>query len=271
MGKNSKITWTHHTFNPWWGCVKLPGRPACDNCYAEALAKRYGFKLWGMTAPRREFSLKHWNEPHKWNREAAAAGERRRVFCGSMCDIFEDLRYGLLDDLRQRLWTLIEQTPSLDWLLLSKRLEYYWAMLPESWRFEGPPKNVWIGTTVENQEVAEKAIERLINCPVKTRFLSVEPLLERLDLSRWINAVANTLGTLLQPPEAISWVIIGCESGPQRRPCNIEWVRDLVAQCRAAGVAVFVKQLEINGRVETDPRKWPEDLRIQEFPEVSHG
>ena len=126
MGKDSRIEWTHHTFNPWWGCVKVS--PAYKHCYAEGWAKRVGLDVWGARAPRRFFSDAHWREPLKWNRGAETAGERRRVFCASMADVFE-----ARDDLnpwRERLWQLIEATPFLDWLLLTKRPEHVGNCVP---------------------------------------------------------------------------------------------------------------------------------------------
>ena len=115
MGKNSSIEWTDHTFNPWWGCAKVS--PACKHCYAEIWAQRLALDLWGTRKARRFFSEKHWNEPYKWNADAVAKGERPRVFCASMADVFEDRRN--LDPWRKKLWDLIEQTPQLDWLLLT--------------------------------------------------------------------------------------------------------------------------------------------------------
>ena len=117
MAKDSKIEWTHHTFNPWWGCAKVS--PACKHCYAETWAKRVGKDLWGAKSPRRFFSDAHWREPFKWNAEAVTLGERRRVFCASMADVFE--ARAELDPWRDKLWTVIEATPALDWLLLTKR------------------------------------------------------------------------------------------------------------------------------------------------------
>src|SRR5947208_2303347 len=117
MGRYSSIEWTHHTFNPWWGCQKVSA--ACDNCYAEIWAKRTGQDLWGSTAERRLFGEKHWSEPIRWHQEASLAGRRERVFCASMADVFE--RRADLNEERRRLWKVIERTPSLDWLLLTKR------------------------------------------------------------------------------------------------------------------------------------------------------
>ena len=126
MGKLSKIQWCHHTFNPWWGCVNIS--PACDHCYAEAWAKRCGKQVWGKEAPRRFFGDRHWNEPLKWDRAAEKAGERHRVFCASMADVFEDRRD--LDEPRARLYGLIEQTPNLDWMLLTKRPQVVGKLVP---------------------------------------------------------------------------------------------------------------------------------------------
>lgn len=119
MARNSKIEWTHHTFNPWWGCTKVSD--ACKHCYAEVWARRLGWNLWGPDSRHRFFTQAHWNNPINWNQEAAREGKRRRVFCASMADVFEDCRD--LDPWRDRLWHLIGATPQLDWLLLTKRPE----------------------------------------------------------------------------------------------------------------------------------------------------
>ncbi len=139
MGKDTAISWCHHTFNPWHGCEKVS--PGCANCYAEAFSKRIGRDIWGRGKPRRFFGDKHWAEPRKWNEDAMRAGERRRVFCASMADVFE--ADGSLVAHRERLWLLIESTPHLDWLLLTKRPENAAGMAP--WRGRWPA-NVWLGT-----------------------------------------------------------------------------------------------------------------------------
>lgn len=119
MGAATEIAWTDATFNPWWGCVRVS--PGCENCYAESFAKRTGNAVWGVQAPRRFFPDKHWSEPRKWNAAAEKAGIRKRVFCASMADAFE--RREELDPWRAKLFALIEETPWLDWQLLTKRPE----------------------------------------------------------------------------------------------------------------------------------------------------
>lgn len=226
MAKDSKIEWTHHTFNPWWGCAKVS--PACRNCYAEAWAKRVGSQVWGSNAPRRFFGDAHWKEPLRWNQEAAGSGERRRVFCASMADVFE--RRSELHPWRERLWRIIEQTSSLDWLLLTKRPQNITSMTPwgKLW-----PENVWLGCTAENQTWADKRVPELLSIPARVRFLSCEPLLSHLNLEPYFSS---------DPAESIHWVITGGESGAYSRPMNPQWVRDLRNQCQTSGVAFHFKQ-----------------------------
>lgn len=227
MGQNSKIEWTHHTFNPWWGCVRVS--PACKNCYAEAWAKRVGVDVWGGRAERRFFSDKHWKEPLKWNREAEASGQRRRVFCASMADVFENRRD--LDPWRAKLWPIIEATPWLDWLLLTKRPQHIGRLVPWADRW---PSNVWIGTTAENQRWAERRIPSLLEYPAAVRFISCEPLLGELSLAPWL-APADTGGGL-------NWVIAGGESGAKSRPMNPSWAESIRDECKAAAVPFHFKQ-----------------------------
>ena len=155
MARNSSIEWTHHTFNPWWGCSRVS--PACDNCYAEVWAHRLGQDLWEPSAARRFFGDNHWREPLRWNAEAENEQRRARVFCASMADVFE--WRADLNEQRVRLWWLIEQTPNLDWLLLTKRPQHICRMVPwnENW-----PENVWVGTTVENQRLADVRLPLLL-------------------------------------------------------------------------------------------------------------
>lgn len=218
MSADTSISWTHHTF----------------------------------------FGPKHWDEPFKWNKDAEKAGERRRVFCASMADVFEDNE--ALEPWRAALWLIIQQTPHLDWQLLTKRPENIARFLPADWG-NGYP-NVWLGTTAENQEYADKRIPHLLAVPAVVRFLSCEPLLGPIDFHRVEVAASDAIdpewrdGRRGQPivsvlgdrdPEwerepGIHWVIAGGESGGGARPMHINWARSLRDQCAAAGVAYFFKQ-----------------------------
>ncbi|WP_321962140.1 phage Gp37/Gp68 family protein [Paraburkholderia sp. J7] len=228
MGKDSRIEWTHHTFNPWWGCVKVSA--ACDHCYAETWAKRLGEGLWGPHTPRRFFTDAHWKEPIKWDKDAAKDKVRRRVFCASMADVFEN-RPDLVAE-RRRLLDLIAQTPNLDWLLLTKRIHLVRKQLPRGYEF---PKNVWLGTTVEDQATAQKRIKYLLEfSSPSVRFLSCEPLLSAIDLSPYL--MRNEKGN------RVDWVIAGGESGPHARPMDPIWPDALQKQCAKAKVPFHFKQ-----------------------------
>src|SRR5215216_200816 len=226
MGKNSHIEWTHHTFNPWWGCQKVS--PACDHCYAELWAKRMGHSLWGTNSPRRFFGDSHWREPLKWNEEAQLSGHHKRVFCASMADVFEHRTD--LNSQRLRLWKLIDNTPCLDWLLLTKRPQNIARIAP--WGIKWPT-NVWLGTSVESQALAEKRLPFLLKNPARVRFLSCEPLLGPLDLRSWFRKYG------LYP---IDWIIAGGESGGASRPMHPDWVTGLLHQCKDFEIPFHFKQ-----------------------------
>jgi protein gp37 len=272
MGENSKIEWTHHTFNPWRGCTKVS--PGCAHCYAETLSHRNPATLgvWGDKGTRVVAAESYWRQPLKWDREARAAGERRRVFCASLADVFED-RPDLVAP-RVRLFHLINETPNLDWLLLTKRPENVrrfqgGAGVPRSWA-ESMPPNVWIGTSVEDQERADERIPHLLAIPAAVRFLSIEPLLGPVDLRRIPNLSPDrcryfddveslTLNGKVYPSRRVHWVIVGGESGPKSRPMDRAWVLAIRDQCRAAGVPFFFKQM-------TKKAPIPDDLLVREFP-----
>jgi protein gp37 len=201
--KNSKISWCDHTFNSWIGCEKVSA--GCANCYAAAQNKRFGWCRDADGQPdftvRKRTSAAYWRQPLAWDKEAALSGVRPRVFCGSMCDWLDDaVPVKWLADLLR----LIIDTPHLDWLLLTKRPDNFFPRLDAAldllcvvynnlhgvpvkvWLNNGVPlKNVWLGTTVENQEMADKRIPELLKIPAKVRFLSCEPLLGRMNLSKF--------------------------------------------------------------------------------------
>jgi protein gp37 len=219
MGSYSKIEWTTHTFNPWWGCTKVSD--GCKFCYAETLASRYGHDVWGPQKDRRLMSDQHWQGPLRWNAEAERLGTRYQVFCASMADVFEERAP---EGQLERLWQLIRQTPCLDWQLLTKRPHRIAMSLPQDWG--RGYSNVWLGTSIEDNRVLER-IEHLAAVPALVRFLSVEPL---------IGPISHL------PLTGIDWVIVGGESGAGARPMQREWVVDIRRQCAESHVAFFFKQ-----------------------------
>ncbi len=245
MGKATEISWTDHTFNPWWGCVKVS--PGCENCYALTLATRWGHHIWGpaKTTPRRLFGERHWTEPYAWDTAAQAAGERRRVFCASMADVFED--HPQIVTSRERLWGIIRGTPSLDWLILTKRPENVAAMLPS-----GYWPNIWLGTSTEDQQRADERVPMLLaqRYRVPVMFLSVEPQIGPVTLERWI--------------DNLDWIIVGGESGPRHRPFDLEWARSLREECRLSGAAFHYKQF--GGLHHADGGCLLDGAEVKEFP-----
>lgn len=243
--ENSKIEWTHHTFNPWIGCTKVS--EGCKNCYAEELMdKRYGRVKWGVHGLRVRTSKSNWKQPNRWNKAAKEAGVRARVFCASLADIFEDKPdQQELSDWRRDLFELIINTPYLDWLLLTKRPENVNRLIEKATGFSDAEtwfcaaQNVWIGTSVENQEQANIRIPELLEIPATVRFLSCEPLLGEVDISDCMPV--ETIGGV-EIAQLIDWVIAGGESGHHARPMHPDWVRSLRGQCNLAGIPFFFKQ-----------------------------
>jgi protein gp37 len=233
-----------YTFNPWIGCAKVSA--GCKHCYAEndtfaRVRRSRGLELWGADAVRHVTSEENWRKPVRWNREAAAEKVRRRVFCASMADVFEDRPD--LEWPRRWLFELIEETPWLDWLLLTKRPENMVQFAQEKWSKRWPT-NVWAGCTVENQEMADQRITHLLRVPARVRFLSVEPMLGPVDLARipWMGIATDVLQGWDGPDAGIHWVIVGGESGPKARPMHPDWARSIRDQCVAARVPFFFKQ-----------------------------
>lgn len=237
MAELSGIEWTDSTFNPWIGCTKIS--PACDNCYAADWSKRYNGPEWG-NHPRRR--TKTWGQPRKWQRQAdeweAVHGRPRFVFCASLADVFDNQ---VAPEWRDDLWRLIKECDRLVWLLLTKRPQNIAGMLPPDWG-DGYP-NVWLGTTVENQEVADKNVPHLLSVPAAKRFLSIEPIVGPIDLYRGgFSFLHNLRSPGGRQIPAVNWVIAGGESGVNARPAPAAWYRSLRDQCAEAGVAFHFKQ-----------------------------
>jgi protein gp37 len=237
------IEWCDYTFNPWIGCAKVS--PGCKNCYASVgtftrFQRSKGLELWGEGAARHVTSQANWRKPLAWAAAARKSGTRPRVFCASMSDVFENRRD--LDDQRARLWKLIEATPELDWLLLTKRPENF-RLLP---MVDGGWKNIRLGVTAEDQPRADERIDKLVRIQdVAGRFVSYEPALGPVDFRRWleIDRLAGG-GDWVRSgfaPE-IDQIIVGGESGPGARPFDLAWARSVREQCHVAGVTFFFKQ-----------------------------
>ena len=266
MSANTKIEWADHTFNPWEGCQKIS--PGCDHCYAEARDARFAGGTavhWGPGAPRRRTSPANWRKPLQWNSQAdhffkcadcpmrwhahSEAGRvcpacgsrnylnaRQRVFCASLADVFDN---EVDPQWRVDLWALMEATPNLDWLVLTKRIGIVrpWIAL------YGTPANMWLGITVVNQTEANRDIPKLMGIPAAKRFVSLEPLLGPIDLQS-IQLDQRVLKDAIKNPAhyKLDWVIAGGESGPNARPAHPDWFRSLRDQCQANGVAFLFKQ-----------------------------
>ncbi|MGO4700237.1 phage Gp37/Gp68 family protein [Dyella sp. 2RAB6] len=231
MAERSSIEWTDSTFNPWIGCTKIS--PACDHCYAErSTPARAGGIAWGAGAPRHRTSAANWKLPLRWNARrfmaceecgwrgecdaeligcgncgssAAMNDARRRVFCASLADVFDN---EVPIEWRRELFELIASTPNLDWLLLTKRIGNVSRMVTEiadrprlasrpgdflayHWRNGNAPANVWLGATVANQGEADRDIPKLLEVPAAVRWLSCEPLLGSVDLAEICDGAAH--------------------------------------------------------------------------------
>ncbi len=272
MAENTAISWTDHTINFWIGCQKVS--PACSACYAEGMAARFWPGHWGPDAPRLLRVEAATREAMRYQRRAVKEGRRSRVFTNSMSDFFED-RWDL-DDARLEALDVIRRTPDLDWLILTKRPEKVIGLLAMAqkrvivgdpldrnpaladwlgWWISGKaPANVWMGTTVEDQERADQRIPDLLKVPAAVRFLSCEPLLGPLSM-RWTPYAYQATGETyrqylerngqinhLEALRKLDWVIAGGESGPNARPSHIGWFRGLRDECAAAGVPFLFKQ-----------------------------
>jgi protein gp37 len=226
MGKTTAISWTDSTQNFWIGCTNVS--PGCENCYAEALAERYGWARWGNN-PRKRTGHANWQKPRQWNADAArfhrVNGRRRRVFCSSLSDVFDNQ---VPPEWRTEMFKVIRECDQLDWQLLTKRPQNIRKMLPPDWG-DGYP-NVWLGATTESEQYYRQRWPILARISAVIHFVSYEP-------------AVGPLGPLdLGDGRVPNWVIIGGESGPRARATSPQWARDAVAECLRVGAAPFHKQ-----------------------------
>lgn len=293
MGTKTGIAWARSTFNPWIGCTKVG--PGCDFCYAERDDKRFrtgGRTHWGLGVPRHQTSLLYWQQPHKWNEKAPESKFAGRkgfwpVFGDSWCDIFDN---EVPAEWRADYWRLIKSTPNLKWLIVTKRIVNAPDMLPPDWG-DGYP-NVWLIISITDQREADRDIPKLLKIPAWLHGVSYEPALGPVDFRDWLE-IDRHFGSDKWvrsgfKPE-LGWIIVGGESG-SRRWFDLAWARDVIAQCKAAGVACLIKQLGANpgegnaglfspDKITDDaymlrlddakgaaPSEWPEEFQVQEFP-----
>ncbi len=275
---STKIQWTDVTWSPVTGCTKISA--GCTNCYAERMARRLAGRYGYPESPNHFDVTLHpdrLEQPLRWKKP-------RRVFVCSMSDLFhEDIN----DHFRDHVFEAMDCAPQHIYQVLTKRPEQMrkWILGYEGDqhnRFDTLFPGVQLGVTAENQEQANKRISELLRTPAAVRFVSVEPMLGPVNLRPWlwcgwcdgmgqIDGVGYTdcphcdgTGNNREPKP--NWIICGCETGPGRRPMELEWAIDLVRQCKAAGIPVFVKQIEANGKISKKPDEWPEELRVREYP-----
>lgn len=274
MADKSKIQWCDATINPCYGCT--PISPACDNCYAARMADRMAHNVSvcqyyeGLTDrdgrwtgrvnlfPGQMAQALRWRHP-------------RRIFLGSMTDLFHE---NVPDEFLDQIFACVALAPRHKFLVLTKRPErmrrYFTrfsrrhhtqvleraamgmfgedaanaagnaldGVLAEGHNVGWPMQNLWLGVTAEDQQRADARIPILLDTPAAKRFVSVEPMLGPVDL--WPMLIPHMNHG--EDRDALSWVIVGGESGPHARPMHPAWVRSLRDQCQAAGVPFFFKQ-----------------------------
>ncbi len=298
MGVETRIEWADYTFSPWEVCVKV--NDGCRFYYAEPNNMRWrGGKHWGPGGSRRVMSEAAWRRVVGWNAKALGDGRYRRIF-PSICDPFEayqgamvnskgEVQDVMMDDVRKRFFKLVDDTPGLFWMLLTKRPENVVDMAPPHWMVK-PPANVMICASASDQKTTEQMLVGLVEWP-GYKGLSLEPLLNSIVL--WG----------MKGIDALDWVVIGGESGVSARGCNVWWVRMLVSDCLGVGVPVYVKQFgsrpfrliddcrlvwpvgtakgvnypkgrtyfQLKHKKGGDPKEWPTSLRVREYPEFMVG
>lgn len=310
-----------------WFCVhKSPG---CEHCYAEEMQRRFGggvdaegnkVKALEFKAQNKQFIEAQMNDEELWkiiklNNRLAKKNETTRMFCFDMTDLFGDF---ITDEMRDKFFAVVAMCPQITFQILTKRAKemrdyFIWKQRRGIYaideirkiagrltgkkipRFEFPSHNLHLGVSVENQKTADERIPYLLETPAALRFLSVEPLLEEVDLEhlKYKNTLINPLSRRYGVNETVTpfefgyaglggidWVIVGGESGAKARLCDVNWIRSIVRQCKAANVPVFVKQLgtypheggacyefQFKSKKGGDITEFPEDLRVREFPQ----
>jgi len=291
----TNIEWTDETWNPTRGCSRVS--PGCVNCYAERVAVRFewrnvageggekiapgpfhgfittknGHPSWTGKVELIESKLL---EPLRWKKP-------RRVFVNSMSDLFHE---SLPPEHIAEVFRVMQRADWHTYQILTKRADRLAEIMPRIVATFGLMPHVWLGVSVENQHYADERIPLLLQTPAAVRFVSYEPALGPIDFSRYIAVYMQNLSG--DHHSGLDWIIVGGESGPGARQFDIAWARKTVEQCKAAGVACFVKQLgadpqgslqpglypaqpmPLRDRKGGDMEEWPADLRVRQFPAV---
>lgn len=306
MSDGTKIQWTDASWTPirarrkdgqpnkgpgGWACQRVSA--GCQNCYAATINKRRGtgfdYDAKGIAASDIYLDEKALTQPLHWRRP-------RRIFVCSMTDLFGEW---VPDEMIDRVFAVMALTPQHTYQVLTKRPERMREYLTGEWtgfrqrermaaisgavviEASYPLPNVWLGVSAEDQERGDQRIPVLLDTPAAVRFVSAEPLLGPLQLEEYLHD-SDCWARFREPPaglcicnepreEHISWVIVGGESGPGARPCDVEWIRSIVRQCQEAGVAVFYKQGGYHNRCPHDRKGghfecFPDDLKVREMP-----
>lgn len=307
---------SHESGKVGWHCEIVS--PGCERCYAMAINRRLGtgldYLLRGRGNVVTYLDEKMLTAPLHWRKP-------RRIFVGSMTDLFgEFVTDKMLDRIfavmalcphhtfllltkraeRMRDYCRLADTPERVWNAATELMDPLWALARQGAAWGGerpwPLRNVWTGVSVEDQRRADERIPLLLDTPAAVRWISAEPLLGPADLNGgrgWLygyeehgvdmtRPVGQRVGACVGWTPPLDWVVVGGESGPRARPLNIDWARSIIAQCKSAGVACFVKQIGakptaadpasfgdwmLHDRKGGDPSEWPEDLRVREYPE----
>lgn len=312
MSNTTGIQWTDATWNPVSGCTKVSR--GCKNCYAETWAGRHMGEF-SKDRDRKFTDIRCHPEkldiPLRWRKP-------RRIFVNSMSDLFHedvpapfiDLVFAAMAQAPHHTFQVLTKRPKrmLDWFRTGDphlRMTRCFVNFKDYTTPVGPwpLPNVWLGVSVEDQATADERIPLLLQTPAAVRFVSAEPLLGPVDVGSHLackgcgtrHRKALPTGAIDCCPDGghmLDWIIVGGESGPGARPFDIQWARDIIAQCKAASVPVFVKQLgaaplcdgadcrpmklgrvdgrrfdmRLRDRKGADMAEWPEDLRVREFP-----
>lgn len=263
MAEHSNIGWTNSTWNPVRGCTRVS--EGCRNCYAEVLAARHSYEGgWGHEIAHYIGGEARWTNvielAHVKTIEAPLHWRTpRRVFVNSMSDLFhEKVPFNVVDSV----FAVMDRCPQHVFQILTKRPE---RMLDYCRRINGAPlENVWLGVSVEDQKRADERIPLLLRTPAAVHWASLEPLLDSIDLSA-IRVVQNGTCETKERYPGLDWVVVGGESGQSRRQMAMEHARSLIAQCKAAGVPIFVKQ-DSGQRPGMQGRFTAEEWALKEYP-----